>query len=208
MASLSIEFLKGLWKENPIFRMVLGMCPTLAVTTAAVNGLAMGLATTFVLIASGIIISSIKSFIPKKVRIPLYVIIISTFVTIADQVLAAYFPEIHKVLGLYIPLIVVNCLILARIEAFASKNPIKESLVDAMGMGLGFTWTLIVLASFRELLGAGKIFGFTILPASIYNPMLIFQSPGGAFIALGLLIVITNKISGKTFVSCHAGGGK
>jgi Na+-translocating ferredoxin:NAD+ oxidoreductase subunit E len=204
MGNLGLEFIKGIWKENPIFRIVVGMCPTLAVTTAAVNGLAMGLSTLFVLLASGVIIALIRKLIPDKVRIPLFVIIISTFVTIADQIIAAFFPPIYKVLGLYIPLIVVNCIILARIEAFSSKNPVMESFMDALGMGLGFTWTLILLASIRELLSAGTIFGLSILSPTWYNPMIVFQTSAGAFLTLGLLIGWVNMVSTRKAVTCHA----
>jgi|TARA_Y100000310_G_scaffold305797_1_gene346361 electron transport complex protein RnfE len=196
MPQLTKDFLKGLWKQNPAFRLILGMCPTLAVTNMAVNGLAMGLATLFVLVASGIIISTIKGLIPSKVRIPCYIVIIASFVTLADYFLAAFYTDIHKVLGLYIPLIVVNCIILGRMEAFASKNPLSNSIADAFGMGLGFTWALVLLGSVRELLGFGTIFGATLL-GSWYPGMLVMKLPTGAFITLGLMIALMNIINEK-----------
>jgi len=189
--------MKGLWKENPVFRLILGMCPTLAVTNMAVNGLAMGLATLFVLVASGLIISTIRNLIPSKVRIPCYIVIIASFVTIADYFLAAFYPDIHKVLGLYIPLIVVNCIILGRMEAFASKNPLHRSILDALGMGLGFTWALVLLGSIREFLGFGTVFSITLL-GNWYPGMLVMKLPTGAFITLGLLIALMNIIKEKT----------
>jgi electron transport complex protein RnfE len=160
---LYLDLVRGLWKENPTFRMLIGMCPTLAITNAAMNGIAMGLATTFVLVCSSMLVSLLKNVIPSKVRIPCYVIIIATFVTIADLVLAAWFPEMYEVLGLFIPLIVVNCIILARAEAFASKNSIVNSAADALGMGLGFTWAITLLSIIREILGMGSLFGLPIM---------------------------------------------
>ena len=202
------QLLKGIWKQNPIFRLVLGMCPTLAVTTAAVNGLAMGLATLFVLIMSSFIVSLIRKIIPTKVRIPSFIVIIATFVTIADYILAAMVPPIHKVLGIYVPLIVVNCIILGRMEAFASKNSIGTSLMDALGMGLGFTLGLVILGSIRELLGFGTVFGLGLL-GSWYPQMLIMKLPTGAFVTLGLLIGYMNYMSKKKTLktTCHDAGG-
>tara|TARA_Y100000310_G_C20673433_1_gene811515 strand:+ start:417 stop:1028 length:612 start_codon:yes stop_codon:yes gene_type:complete len=196
MPQLTKDFVKGLWKQNPAFRLILGMCPTLAVTNMAVNGLAMGLATLFVLVASGIIISIIKGLIPSKVRIPCYIVIIASFVTLADYFLAAFYTDIHKVLGLYIPLIVVNCIILGRMEAFASKNPLSNSIADAFGMGIGFTWALVLLGSVRELLGFGTLFGAVLL-GSWYPGMLVMKLPTGAFITLGLMIALMNIINEK-----------
>lgn len=187
------EFIKGLWKQHPIFRLVLGMCPTLAVTNMAFNGLVMGLAVIFVLISSGIVVSLIRNIIPSKVRIPVYIVIIATFVTIADYFLAAYIPGMHKVLSIYVPLIVVNCIILARMEAFASRHSIGKSVTDALGMGLGFTLGLIIISSIRELLGFGSLFGITILYN--FNPMIVMRTPTGAFITLGLLIGLMNIIN-------------
>ncbi len=197
------QFIEGLWKQNPVFRLILGMCPTLAVTNAAINGLTMGLATLFVLITSSLVVSLIRKLIPPKVRIPCFIVIIATFVTIADYVLAATVPAVHKVLGIYVPLIVVNCIILGRMEVFASKNKLTSSLSDAFGMGIGFTWGLIILASLRELLGFGTIFGLTIL-GSWYPQMLIMKLPAGAFISLGFLIALMNIISRKRAkATCH-----
>lgn len=197
------QSIKGLWKQNPIFRLILGMCPTLAVTSLAVNGLAMGLATLFVLVCSALIVSLVRRLIPSKVRIPCFIVIIATFVTIADYILAATIPLIHKVLGIYVPLIVVNCIIMGRMEAFASKNSLMDSLLDAVGMGLGFTLGLILLGSVREVLGFGSIFGVTLL-GSWYPKMLIMKLPTGAFITLGLLIALMNVISKKKAkAACH-----
>ena len=194
MNSVRREFLKGLWDEHPTFRLLIGMCPTLAVTTAAANGLAMGLATTFVLVCSSIMISLMKNLIPKKVRIPCYIIIVATFVTIADMVLAANFPELHKVLGLFIPLIVVNCIILGRAEAYASKMPVFYSFIDALGMGLGITWGLTFLGVVREFLGMGTVFGAQILPATATS-WVIFILPPGAFFTLGIVVGAMNQIN-------------
>ena len=185
-------FFNGLIKENPTFVLLLGMCPTLATTTSAINGLSMGLATMFVLICSNVAISSIKKLTPDMVRIPVFVVVIAAFVTILQLMMQAYVPSINKALGIYIPLIVVNCIILGRAEAFACKNGPIESLIDGLGIGLGFTMALTILGSVRELLGAGSIFGFNIYPET-YN-ILLFVLPPGAFITLGFLIAIVNKI--------------
>ena len=186
----------GLWKENPIIKLVIGLCPTLAVTNTVENGLAMGLATSFVLISSEIVISLIKKWIPNNVRIPSFILIIATFVTFTDYFLAAFFPGIAESLSLFIPLIVVNCLILGRQEAFASKNPTHRAIFDAVGMGIGFTWVLVLLSAVREILGMGTFFGFEILGAA-YQPMIIMILPGGAFISLGVLVGIMNVINRK-----------
>jgi electron transport complex protein RnfE len=185
--SFSYEFLKGIWKENPILHQLLGLCPTLAVTNAAINGLAMGLATTFVLVSSAILISILRNIIPYQVRIAGYIVIIATFVTVADRFLAAFYPDLSKALGPYVPLIVVNCIILGRGEAFSSKNNLLRSVIDALGMGIGFILVLIILASFRELLGSGSIFNVTIL-GEWYEPWLVMMLPPGAFLGLGLFI--------------------
>ncbi|MBU4311033.1 electron transport complex subunit E [bacterium] len=187
------EFTKGFVAENPIFRLLLGMCPTLAVTTAALNGVAMGLATTVVLVGSNCTISLLRRFIPPRVRIPAFIVIIASFVTIIDMLMAGFFYELHKVLGLFIPLIVVNCIILGRAEAYASKNPLLRSLIDGLGMGLGFTISLIVLGSIREILGSGTVFGFALLGEG-YPPFLVMLLPPGAFILLGLLLGLMNKL--------------
>lgn len=190
------DFKNGLWRENPTFRIVIGMCPTLAVTNQAINGLVMGLATAFVLLASEIVISLVKKLIPNNVRIPSYVVIIATFVTFVDYFLKAFVPDVAASLSLFVPLIVVNCLILGRAEAFASKNSVKHSVADALGMGLGFTWALVLLSVIRELLGSGSVFGFQVL-GNWYPQMIIMILPAGAFISLGILIGVMNYISGK-----------
>ncbi|MCF7870156.1 MAG: electron transport complex subunit E [Candidatus Omnitrophica bacterium] len=187
------QILKGLWQQNPIFRQLLGMCPTLAVTTTAENGLAMGLAVIFVLIFSELAVSSIKKIVPHQVRIAVYTVLIATFVTIVDLFLKAQFPQISKNLGPYVPLIIVNCIILGRCEAFASKNKLSGSLLDALGMGVGFCWGLLILGSIRELLGAGNIFGFRLMPAG-FNPLVVMILPAGAFLVLGFLVAIMNRV--------------
>jgi electron transport complex protein RnfE len=191
--SVITEFQKGLIRENPLFRLVLGMCPALAVTTMAINGVAMGLAATAVLVGSNLVISLLRRFIPEQVRIPVFIVVIASFVTIIDLVMAGYFYELHKVLGLFIPLIVVNCIILGRAEAFASKNTVILSLADGLGMGLGFTLALVILGSVRELFGNGTIFGVSVL-SSGFQPALVMLLPPGAFLALGLLLGLMNKL--------------
>ncbi|HOO89246.1 MAG TPA: electron transport complex subunit E [Syntrophales bacterium] len=180
-------FSKGIIRENPVLRLLLGFCPVLAVTTTAVNGVGMGLATLFVLFWSNIVISLISSFIPDKVRIPCFIVVIATFVTIVDLLIRAFFPELNKSLGIFIPLIVVNCIILGRAEAFASKNGLFYSILDALGMGLGFTLSLVILSSIREILGNWSIFGISIVSDQI-PPILLFVLPPGAFLTLGLMI--------------------
>jgi len=190
------NFLKGIVKDNPVFVMLLGMCPTLGVTSSAFNGLGMGVATMFVLLMSNIVVSLVKSQIPSKVRIPAFIIIIASFVTIVEMVLEAFVPFLYEQLGIFIPLIVVNCLILGRAEAFASKNNILSSIVDALGMGLGFVIALTVLGATREILGSGSIFEFKFV-AEDANTFILFILPPGAFIALAYLTVLFNKISTK-----------
>jgi len=187
------DFIKGLWKEHPVFRQLLGMCPALAVTTSAINGISMGLAVIFVLFFSSLVVSLIKKIVPHQVRIAVYTVIIATFVTIVDLFLKAQFPEISAGLGPYVPLIIVNCIILGRCEAFASKNRITSSLRDALGMGIGFSWGLFILGSIREILGAGSILGIKIMPAN-YNPLVVMILPAGAFLVLGFLVAAMNKI--------------
>ncbi len=194
------EFWKGIASENPVFRLVLGMCPTLAVTTEAVNGIGMGLATTFVLLCSNTVVSLIRPVIPSKVRIPAYIVVIATFVTVVDLVMNAYAHDLHKALGVFIPLIVVNCIILGRAEAFASRNPLLPSLADGLGMGLGFTLSLTLLGSVREVLGNGTWFGLPVLGAS-YQPLIVMILPPGAFITLGVLLAAMNRLT-------EAGSGK
>ena len=191
---LHLEFLKGLWKQNPVFFQLLGMCPTLAVTNSAINGFSMGLAVIFVLVCSGIVISSVRKLIPSEVRIPIFVIIIASFVTVIDLLFKAQLPEISKALGPYIPLIVVNCIILGRQEAFNYKNPLLPSIFDNLGMGIGFTLALIILGSIREILGSGSLFGYQLL-GDYFRPWIIMILPPGAFLTLGVLIGVINKFS-------------
>ncbi|MCR5050743.1 MAG: electron transport complex subunit E [Paludibacteraceae bacterium] len=185
----------GILKENPTFALVLGMCPTLATTTSAINGMSMGLATLFVLVCSNVVISLLKNLIPDKVRIPAFIVVIATFVTMVQLVMQAYLPAIYEVLGLFIPLIVVNCIVLGRAEAFAAKNTVGLSALDGLGMGLGFTLSLTVIGAIRELLGSGAIFGMHIFPD--YYAMLIFVLAPGAFIALAYLMAAVNKLQKK-----------
>ncbi len=193
------EVIKGLWKENPIFRLVLGMCPTLAVTTSLENSLGMGMAATFVLLCSNIVISVIRNIIPSKVRIPCYIVVIASFVTIVDLLMNAFAYKLYESLGLFIPLIVVNCIILGRAEAFASKNSTMMSVADGIGMGLGFTLGLAVLGIFREVLGAGTITVWGDLKMTVkgMEPMLLLILAPGGFIALGLLLGFMNHIQNR-----------
>ncbi|MBR4432929.1 MAG: electron transport complex subunit E [Bacteroidaceae bacterium] len=185
-------FLNGIIKENPTFVLLLGMCPTLGTTSSALNGMSMGLATTFVLVCSNIVISLLRNLIPDKVHIPAYIVVIASFVTALQMLMQAYLPELYATLGLFIPLIVVNCIILGRAEAFAAKNGPIPSFFDGLGMGLGFTLALTILGALRELLGTGSVFGFTLLPAS--TNMLVFVLAPGAFLTLGFLIALFNLI--------------
>jgi len=187
------EFIKGLWKDHPVFRQLLGMCPTLAVTTSAINGLSMGLAVVFVLFFSSLVVSLIKNLVPHQVRIAVYTVIIATFVTIVDLFLKAQFPDISRALGPYVPLIIVNCIILGRCEAFASKHRLSASLLDALGMGIGFCWGLFLLGSIREILGEGAILGLKLMPA-VYTHLIVMILPAGAFLVLGFLVAVMNKI--------------
>jgi electron transport complex protein RnfE len=189
------NFTKGFIKENPVFVLLLGMCPTLGTTGTAINGLGMGLATTFVLVMSNLVVSLIKNLIPDKVRIPAFIVVIATFVTIVEMVMQAYLPSLYESLGLFIPLIVVNCIVLGRAEAFASKNTIVSSVIDGLGIGLGFAFALTILGSVRELLGSGKLFDITIYPED-YG-MLVFILAPGAFIVLGYIIAIINRLNKK-----------
>ena len=187
--------LNGILKENPTFGLVLGMCPTLATTTSALNGMSMGLATLFVLVCSNVVISLLKNLIPDKVRIPSFIVVIATFVTMVQLLMQAYLPTIYETLGLFIPLIVVNCIVLGRAEAFAAKNPVGLSALDGVGMGLGFTLALTILGAIREFLGTGAIFSLHIFPEN-YGALLFVLAPG-AFICLGYLMAIMNKIQKK-----------
>ena len=194
MSKLSI-LTKGIIKENPTFVLILGMCPTLGTTTSAVNGLGMGVTTMFVLIMSNIVISLIKNLVPGKVRIPAFIVVIASFVTVIELLMKAYVPSLYETLGVFIPLIVVNCIILGRAEAFASKNGVLDSALDGVGIGLGFTLSLTLLGAVRELFGTGAIFGQQLFNAD--NGILIFVLAPGAFIALGYLMVIFNKLTAK-----------
>jgi len=186
------NFTKGFLKENPILVLVLGTCPTLATTSSSMNGLGMGLATTFVLIGSNVFISLLKDLIPDTVRIPAFIVVIATFVTIVDLMMQAYVPSLYETLGIFIPLIVVNCIVLGRAEAYASKNTVWSSFVDGAGMGLGFTLALGVLGAVREILGSGSLFGYKFIEG---EGILVFILAPGAFIALGYLIAVVNKIN-------------
>ena len=190
-------FSNGLLKENPSLRLVLGTCPTLAVTTLAVNGLGMGLADTFVLVCSNIAISALRKIIPDKVRLPAYITVIATFVTVLQMLVKAFVPALDSALGIFLPLIVVNCIILGRAEMFASKNSIGLSALDGLGMGLGFTGTLVVMGSVREVLGAGTLFGIQVMPAAV-DPMTVFITPPGGFFVFGCLMALVIWIEIKT----------
>lgn len=194
--TLGREFRKGFWRENAVFRLLLGLCPALAVTTSAENGLGMGLATTFVLVCSNIVVSTLRKLIPAKVRIPAFIVVIASFVTVVQLCMEAYFYDLHKALGIFIPLIVVNCLILGRAEAFASKNPLLPAVVDGVGMGLGFSLALFVLGAVRELFGSGTLLGYAVFGPG-YQPLLLMILPPGAFIAMGLLLAGMNKFDAR-----------
>ena len=204
--TLRSVFFNGILNENPTFRLVLGTCPTIAVTTSAINGIAMGLAATFVLIGSNVVISLLKNFIPDKVRIPAYVVVIATFVTVVQMLMNAFVPALYEALGIFIPLIVVNCIILARAEAFANKNSAGASAVDGLGMGLGFTLAITFMGMIREIIGSGSIFGFSLFGAS-FEPMMVFALAPGGFITFGLLIGIVNAITDKLAKAKQQKGG-
>jgi len=183
---------RGVLKENPLFVLLLGLCPALAVTTSLLNGLSMGLATTFVLMSANLVVSALRKIIPAQIRIPCYIVVIATFVTLVDMLMKGFFYDIHKELGLFIPLIVVNCIVLGRSEAFASKNTVISSLLDGLGMGIGFTFGLVVLGLIRELLGNGSVLGHTL--ADSIKPAIIFILPPGAFISLGFIVALFNRV--------------
>jgi electron transport complex protein RnfE len=194
--TLTQNLRKGFWQENAVFRLLLGLCPALAVTTSAENGLGMGLATTFVLVCSNIVVSSLRNVIPAKVRIPSFIVIIASFVTVVQLCMEAYVYDLYKALGIFIPLIVVNCLILGRAEAFASKNRLLPAVADGVGMGLGFTLALFVLGAVRELFGSGTLLGYAVFGSS-YQPLLLMILPPGAFIAMGLLLAGMNLLDAR-----------
>lgn len=193
MSGYGKEFTKGLWAENPVYRMVLGLCPALAVTNTVLNSIAMGLATMFVLMCSNTVVSTFRNYIPSKVRIPSFIIVIASFVTIVDLSMNAWAHAVHKTLGLFIPLIVVNCLILGRSEAFASRNPVRRSIVDGLGMSVGFTLALVSIGAAREVLGSGTFLGYPVLGGA-YQSMLVMILPPGAFLAMGILLGAFNFI--------------
>jgi electron transport complex protein RnfE len=192
MTTLRAELVKGLWRDNAVFRLLLGMCPILAVTTSAENGLGMGLATTFVLICSNVAVAALRQVIPAQVRIPCYIVLIASFVTVVQLGMEAFVYDLYQALGIFIPLIVVNCMILGRAEAFASRHPVLPALADGLGMGLGFTLALFLLGAVREVFGSGLLFGLPLFGAA-YQPLLLMILPPGAFIALGLLLAAMNR---------------
>ena len=194
--ALAQEFTKGIWKENPVLRLMLGLCPTLAVSTSIDNAIGMGVAFAVVLLGSNVVISLIRGFIPKQVRIPCFIVVIATFVTIVDLTMHAFQPKLHQALGIFVPLIVVNCIVLGRAEAFASRNTLFASVLDGLGMGVGFTAALSVLAFVRELLGTGmvSVFGHIVVPGPAFQPAAIMILPPGAFVTLGLMMALMNKI--------------
>lgn len=197
MKSKNLSILtNGIIKENPVLRLVLGTCPTLAVTTAAINGIGMGVAATIVLVCSNAVISLLRNFIPDKVRIPAFITVIAGFVSVVQMLVKAFAPAIDESLGIFLPLIVVNCIILARAEMFASKNPVLPSVLDGLGMGIGFTATLTLMGAIREILGAGTIFSLQLIPESV-APMIIFLLPPGGFFVFGILVAVSNAIAKK-----------
>ncbi|MBU4346819.1 MAG: electron transport complex subunit E [Candidatus Omnitrophica bacterium] len=203
MKRLIKEFTKGITIENPTFGLVLGLCPTLAVSTTVINALGMGIAATFVLIGSNIIISAARHFIPGRIRLPVFIVIIATFVTICELLMKAYFPALNKALGIFVPLIVVNCIILARAEAFASRNPLLPSFFDALGMGFGFTAALTIIALVREILGAGSVAGIKLI--GHWEPITVMVLAPGALLTLGLLMAFTNLLKIKRSKGKHSG---
>lgn len=200
MKKLIPEFLKGLIKENPTFVLALGLCPTLAVSVTVVNGIGMGIAATFVLLGSNIMVSLIKNFIPERIRIPCFIVIIATFVTITELFMKAYSPALNRALGIYVPLIVVNCIVLGRAEAFAQKGKVLNSIFDALGMGVGFTLALILISGIREFLGSGKILGATLIKG--FEPVFMIGMPSGALLVIGLLLGFFNLLKSRKEKAC------
>lgn len=192
MRKLFKEFLRGIIKENPTFVLVLGLCPTLAVSVTLTNGVGMGIAATFVIVGSNIIIALIKNAIPSRIRIPCYIVVIATFVTMAEMAMKAYSPALDRALGIYVPLIVVNCMVLGRAEAYASRQPVLNSLFDGIGMGLGFTLALVLISGIREVLGAGTFFGHTLIKS--FEPIFVMGMPSGALLVIGLLLGFFNLL--------------
>lgn len=189
------EFLKGIIKENPTFVLALGLCPTLAVSISLINGLGMGIAASFVLLGSNIIISLIKKIIPERIRIPCFIVVIATFVTITELIMKAYSPVLNRALGIYVPLIVVNCIVLGRAEAFAQKNSVLNSLFDGLGMGVGFTLALLLISGIREFLGSGRLFNLTVFKG--FEPAFVLGMPSGALLVIGLLLGFFNLLKNK-----------
>ena len=189
------EFLRGIIKENPTFVLVLGLCPTLAVSVSLINGIGMGIAATFVLLGSNIIISLIRNIVPDRVRIPCYIVVIATFVTITEMTMKAYSPALNRALGIYVPLIVVNCIVLGRAEAYASKHTVINSFIDGLGMGVGFTLALLLISGIREFLGAGKLLGFTVFKG--FEPVFVLSMPSGALLVIGLLLGFFNVLKNR-----------
>jgi len=198
--SIVKEFTKGIFKQNPVFALMLGLCPVLAVSSSVSNAIGMGASATFVLVSSNIVVSMIRKYVPAKIRIPIYIMIIATFVTIVEMVMAAYFPALNKSLGLFISLIVVNCIILGRAEAFASKQTVFTSIIDGLGMGAGFTLALIIIATFREILGSGTWLGMPVFGSS-YNPVLLMILSPGAFLTIGFIIAFLNWLNNRKATS-------
>jgi len=194
MKSLVREFAKGIIRENPTFVLVLGLCPTLAVSVSVANGIGMGIAATFVLLGSSMIVSLVRDFIPDRIRIPCYIVIIATFVTIAELCMKAYSPALNRSLGIYVPLIVVNCMVLGRAEAFACKNSLSRSFFDGLGMGVGFTLALVLISGIREFLGSGQLLGHTLFKG--FQPVFVFGMPSGALLVIGLLLGLFNLVKG------------
>jgi len=189
------EFIRGIFKENPTFVLVLGLCPTLAVSISLINGIGMGIAATFVLLGSNIIISLIRNFVPDRIRIPCFIVVIATFVTITEMTMKAYSPALNRALGIYVPLIVVNCIVLGRAEAYAQKNTVINSLFDGLGMGLGFIWALLLISAIREFLGAGKLLGYTLIKG--FEPAFVLGMPSGALLVIGLLLGFFNLLKNR-----------
>jgi len=188
------EFLRGIFRENPTFVLVLGLCPTLAVSVSLINGVGMGIAATFVLLGSNVIIALLRNFIPDRIRIPCFIVVIATFVTITEMTMKAYSPALNRALGIYVPLIVVNCIVLGRAEAYAQKNTVINSLFDGLGMGVGFIWALLLISAIREFLGAGKLFGHTLIKG--FEPAFVLGMPSGALLVIGLLLGFFNVLRG------------
>lgn len=207
MKRLNRILLDGIIKDNPLLMLMIGLCSALAVTSSTANGIGMGLAMTFVLLMSEVVISAFRKLIPDSIRMPIFIIVIAAFTTIIDYILKAYFPELSKAMGVFIPLIVVNCIIMGRVEAFSSKRPVIDSVFDSIGMGIGYTWVLVGIAMLRELLGTGTILGFQILPLS-YQPILFFVLPAGGFLVFALFISLNIWLKSRIKANLTDGGAE